>query len=115
MMTKGNKSSAINRRLYSWFSLTLTKNLWLILAVACLGFSSVSIAQNENDEEIKQKIITESTARYSGSCPCPYNRDRAGRSCGKRSAYSRPGGASPICYPSDVTEAMIKRYRARNS
>ncbi|MEM9452488.1 MAG: hypothetical protein AAGA75_28770 [Cyanobacteria bacterium P01_E01_bin.6] len=34
----------------------------------------------------------------SGSCDCPYDRDSAGRSCGGRSAYSRPGGASSICY-----------------
>lgn len=34
----------------------------------------------------------------SGSCECPYDTDKRGRSCGRRSAYSRPGGASPICY-----------------
>ncbi|BDA75944.1 hypothetical protein CAL7716_101100 (plasmid) [Calothrix sp. PCC 7716] len=34
----------------------------------------------------------------SGSCECPYDTDRRGRSCGGRSAYSRPGGASPVCY-----------------
>ena len=37
----------------------------------------------------------------SGSCDCPYDTDRRGRSCGKRSAYSRPGGRSPICYVRD--------------
>ncbi|MDX2216921.1 MAG: YARHG domain-containing protein [Oculatellaceae cyanobacterium bins.114] len=31
-------------------------------------------------------------------CDCPYDVDAAGRQCGRRSAYSRPGGASPICY-----------------
>lgn len=31
-------------------------------------------------------------------CQCPYDIDAAGRRCGGRSAYSRPGGASPICY-----------------
>ena len=36
-----------------------------------------------------------------GSCDCPYDRDKAGHSCGKRSAYSRPGGASPRCYQDD--------------
>jgi hypothetical protein len=25
---------------------------------------------------------------------------RNGRACGGRSAYSRPGGAAPLCYPS---------------
>ena len=38
----------------------------------------------------------------SGSCDCPYDTDRRGRSCGKRSAYSRPGGRSPICYVRDL-------------
>jgi hypothetical protein len=27
---------------------------------------------------------------------------RSGRACAGRSAYSRPGGAAPLCYPSDV-------------
>jgi len=66
----------------------------------------------KSDAEIKQEIIRESIAGYSGSCPCPYNRDRAGRSCGRRSAYSRPGGASPVCYEDDVTTKMVSSYRA---
>ncbi len=36
-----------------------------------------------------------------GSCSCPYDTDRAGRRCGGRSAYSKPGGASPKCYTTD--------------
>lgn len=34
----------------------------------------------------------------SGSCECPYDTDKRGRSCGRRSAYSRPGGSAPACY-----------------
>jgi len=49
-----------------------------------------------------QRAIRDSIAAYSGSCPCPYSVDRAGRRCGARSAYSRPGGARPLCYPGDV-------------
>ena len=67
------------------------------------------------EAEIKQVLIRQSISRYSGSCPCPYNTDRAGRSCGRRSAYSRPGGASPLCYASDVTPAMVAQYRERNN
>ena len=37
----------------------------------------------------------------SGSCECPYDTDKRGRSCGGRSAYSRPGGSDPICYSTD--------------
>ena len=35
---------------------------------------------------------------YVGTCDCPYDLMRNGRSCGGRSAYSRPGGRSPVCY-----------------
>jgi hypothetical protein len=40
-------------------------------------------------------------AARQGSCDCPYDVDSAGRSCGGRSAYSRPGGSSPVCYERD--------------
>jgi SH3-like domain-containing protein len=59
-------------------------------------------------------IIALSISSYSGRCPCPYNTMRNGRSCGGNSAYSRPGGRSPVCYPRDVTQAMIDDYLARH-
>ena len=62
-------------------------------------------------QTIIQQIINQSLASYPGNCPCPYNSDRAGRSCGRRSAYSRPGGYSPICYATDVTEDMIQNWQ----
>ena len=65
------------------------------------------------DSEIIRDLIARSIAGYSGNCPCPYNTMRNGRSCGRSSAYSRPGGAAPLCYPRDVTAEMIARYRAR--
>lgn len=65
------------------------------------------------DAEVKREIIKLSIASYKGGCPCPYNTDRAGKSCGARSAYSRPGGAAPICYEKDVTAKMIAEYRNR--
>ena len=67
----------------------------------------------KSDAEIKQAIIKESIASYRGTCPCPYNVDRAGRRCGGRSAYSRPGGASPLCYDGDVTQKMVDDYRKK--
>jgi hypothetical protein len=48
-------------------------------------------------------------------CACPDDSMRNGRACGARSAYSRPGGAAPLCYPSDVTAAMIESYRQRQA
>lgn len=74
---------------------------------------TVPAASSPNRLQIVQAIIRESMQGYSGNCPCPENRDRAGRRCGARSAWSRAGGARPICYASDVTEAMIERFLAR--
>ncbi len=70
-------------------------------------------APGPTDAEIRRILVSRSVARYSGSCPCPYNTDRAGRRCGGRSAYSRPGGASPLCYPGDVSDAAVEAYRDR--
>lgn len=71
--------------------------------------------QTLSDEAIKQLLIQESINAYAGSCPCPYSTDRAGRRCGNRSAYSRPGGAAPLCYGSDITQQMIDDHRQRNN
>jgi hypothetical protein len=64
-----------------------------------------------SDAQIRQILIDESIAAYSGNCPCPYSTMRNGRSCGRRSAYSREGGESPLCYAKDVTAEMVQAYR----
>lgn len=64
-----------------------------------------------NDAQIRKAVIQASIAEYPGSCPCPYNADRAGRSCGRRSAYSRAGGYGPKCYAKDVTPEDVAVYR----
>jgi hypothetical protein len=74
----------------------------------------VAQAATTTDAEIRQAVIQESLAAYPGPCPCPYNTMRNGRACGRRSAYSRPGGYAPICYPEQVTPAMIQDYQARH-
>lgn len=66
-----------------------------------------------SDSEIAKRIIAESIASYPGPCACPFNTARNGSSCGRRSAYSKPGGHSPICYREDVTPADINQYRKR--
>jgi len=63
--------------------------------------------------EISQLIILDSISGYSGSCPCPWNSDRAGRRCGGRSAYSRAGGYSPLCYANDISEQMVSNFLVR--
>ena len=47
-------------------------------------------------------------------CACPDDRMRNGRKCGGNSAYSRPGGAAPLCYSENVSGEMIDEYRRSN-
>ena len=74
--------------------------------------SCVTVA-DATDSEIREQMIQRSIMSYSGNCPCPYFTDRAGRSCGRRSAYSRPGGASPLCYERDISDKTVATYRMR--
>ena len=39
---------------------------------------------------------------------------RNGRKCGGNSAYSKPGGASPKCFPEDISDEEVEDYRTRN-
>lgn len=64
-----------------------------------------------SDDEIRNLMIRTSIARYPGPCACPFNRASDGSRCGRRSAYSKPGGYSPLCYGADVSERMIEDYR----
>lgn len=84
-------------------------------AVTALALTiSPAIAAHMTDAQVRQAIIQDSLGSYPGNCPCPHNVDRRGHSCGRRSAYSRPGGYEPICYEGDVTPAMIRQYRANH-
>ena len=70
-----------------------------------------------SDADVKARIITESIAGYKASgrpCACPYDLARNGSSCGQRSAFSRPGGAAPLCYPADITDRMVIDWRVRH-
>ena len=64
------------------------------------------------DAQIKRRMIQESIEAYPRNCPCPYNTAANGSSCGGRSAWSRAGGAEPLCYPSDISADMVAEYRA---
>jgi hypothetical protein len=79
-----------------------------------LVFPFTVLAELPQDQQIVQQIINESIASYPGNCPCPYNRTSNGSSCGRRSAYSKPGGYAPICYAQDVTPAMISNYKHKH-
>ena len=56
-----------------------------------------------------EQLINESIAKYPGQCPCPYSIMTNGKKCGKRSAYSKPGGYEPLCYESDLIGKKDKR------
>jgi hypothetical protein len=86
------------------------KNLLLLLFFIPL----ILFGETTQDEKIIQNIISESIANYAGNCPCPYNRASNGSSCGRRSAYSKPGGYAPVCYARDVTPAMISTYKHKH-
>lgn len=88
--------------------------VWVVaIAVLC----SLPVAQARqspiSDDAIAKQIIEASIAEYPGNCPCPYNAARNGSACGRRSAYTRPGGYSPKCYRKDVTAEDIAEYRQR--
>jgi len=76
-----------------------------------LGAPTESNTKPLSDARIKEILIEHSIATYSGNCPCPYSTARNGSRCGRRSAYSREGGAEPLCYAKDVSAAMVKEYR----
>lgn len=64
------------------------------------------------DSEVRRNIIKESLSHFSGKCPCPYSRQRSGRICGESSAYKKSEDSSHICFPEDVSDEMVLRYRA---
>jgi hypothetical protein len=98
----------------------ITKNHIVRIAIAfaasvlLAGPTSAITPQSQSDAQVRQAIINQSIASYSGSCACPYNTARNGSRCGGRSAYSRGGGAAPMCYAADVSAAQVAEYRRRN-
>jgi hypothetical protein len=77
-------------------------------ALAIAGAAPIS------DAAVTDAIIQQSVADYMATghpCACPYNLTSNGSHCGGRSAHSRRGGASPICYPDQVTPEMIMQWR----
>ena len=72
------------------------KNLFYIL------FVIVFLDSNSTNAQTLEQMISDSIANYPGKCPCPYSITSNGNKCGKRSAYSKPGGYEPLCYESDI-------------
>src|SRR5436190_23582386 len=89
--------------------------LWRVFAVfAILSAGSALAREPLSDAQVRDTIVKESVARYLATghpCACPYNLMRNGRQCGNVSAYVRPGGASPLCYPKDVSDGAMADWR----
>ena len=87
-----------------------------VLAAAFVFVSDMAIAKSSQltDDQVKQRIIDDSIASYAGTCACPFNTARNGSSCGRRSAWSKAGGDSPVCYKKEVTKDMVKEWRQQN-
>ena len=85
----------------------------LMILLAC----SVNSNSREllTDDQIKQQIINQSIASYPSVCACPYSVARNGSRCGGRSAYSKAGGYSPLCYKTDVTDSMVSNFKRQNN
>ena len=70
--------------------------------------------QRLSDTRVRQQIMHESQAKYRGRCVCQYQtRDDKGRSCKGRHELveSQP---QPICYPAQVTPAMMSEWRLQH-
>jgi hypothetical protein len=88
-----------------------------VVLISALPWIAVARGPLTNDQ-VRQQMIQDSISAYLGTghpCACPYNSARNGSSCGSRSAYSRPGGAEPLCYPRDVTDGMVLDWRRRHA
>ena len=95
----------------------LLRNVSLaVMILSGLMSSETALAKTSrlSDEQVKQQIIEESIASYPGVCACPFNSARNGSSCGKRSAWSKAGGYSPVCYTKEVTRDMVAQWRQSN-
>ena len=87
-----------------------------VLAAAFVFASDMAIAKSNplTDDQVKQRIIDDAIASYPGTCACPFNTARNGSACGRRSAWSKAGGYSPVCYKKEISKERVKEWRQQN-
>lgn len=89
----------------------------LVIGLSLLSLTGAAWSEAPlTNDQIRSAIIQASRNAYYATghpCACPYDHARNGSACGGRSAYSRPGGASPKCFPQDVSEAEVAVFRGR--
>jgi hypothetical protein len=67
--------------------------------------------QRLSDDRVRQRIMQESQARYSGRCVCQYQtKDSNGHSCNGRHEAIK-ALPKPICYPKQVTSEILRDWR----
>ena len=95
--------------------MTKFKSSFLIFLLFNLIFiyGTLSTVSAEITSSTKQQMIKDSISKYHGKCACPYQLMSNGRKCGKRSAYSKPGGYSPLCYPEDISNDLINSVKRK--
>ena len=69
------------------YSTVYFKNLFYLLFSIFIVFYCIKTYSKS-----PELMIQESIDQYPGKCPCPYSLMSNGKECGKRSAYSKPGG-----------------------
>jgi hypothetical protein len=64
-----------------------------------------------SDDRVRQQIMLESQAHYSGRCVCSYQtKDTYGRLCKGRHEVIK-AEPQPICYPAQITGEMVINWR----
>lgn len=83
-----------------------------------LSFATLAFAMPGVDDVTANAVIQRCLSIYREPvdgkvhpCACPFNTDKAGHACGRRSAHDRPGGASPICEKAEVTPELMADFR----
>src|ERR1700731_264467 len=90
----------------------LIEKLAISSILVLVGLATSTLSESPlTDQQIATIIVKASRDAYYGTghpCACPEDLARNGSRCGKRSAYSRPGGAEPYCYVTDVPREKIE-------
>jgi len=90
------------------------RSQFIIMLLVIAGISTAGFAGSLTDDQVRKLMIKDSIATYPGNCPCPYNYASNGSLCGKRSAWSKAGEYSPLCYSNDIDDNMVKAYRLKH-
>jgi hypothetical protein len=70
--------------------------------------------QHLSDDRVRQDIVRESQARYRGRCVCCYQTQNSDRRSCKGWHEVIKTKPIPLCYPAQVSNAMIQDWRQRH-